>query len=326
MDLDPYAHDPDRWGVSLSQSAELLLPALDAAGARSVAEVGAYAGDLTRFLVDWAAHAGAQVTAIDPAPQPDLVALAEARPELALVRQTSLDALPNVRADAVVLDGDHNWWTVTEELRLIGARDPLPLVLFHDVAWPHARRDDYFDAAQIPADARHPVAGDRGGIFPGEAGLRAGGGLPYPRSAAHEGGPRNGVLTAVEDFAAARPDVRLVVVPVFFGFGAVWSRGAPYADALERLLAPWDRHPLLERLEANRVHQLATAHSHLREIWRLRERVARQEAVLRRLLDSRAFGVAERLSALRGRAGIAPEHSLVSREELRRALEPDDIA
>ena len=53
--FDPYLHDPDRWGVSLAQMSELLLPCLDAAGARSVAEVGAFAGDLTRVLVGWAA-------------------------------------------------------------------------------------------------------------------------------------------------------------------------------------------------------------------------------------------------------------------------------
>ena len=71
--------------------------------------------------------------------------------------------------------GDHNWWTVSEELRIVAERAPgadLPLLLFHDVCWPHARRDDYFDASQIPADSRHPVAGDAGGIYPGDPGLR----------------------------------------------------------------------------------------------------------------------------------------------------------
>jgi hypothetical protein len=261
--------------------------------------------------------------AIDPSPQPGLVKLAADRADVELVRQTSFDALPEVDlADVVVIDGDHNYFTVTRELELVEQRAAgrdLPLLLFHDVCWPHARRDDYFAPDDIPADYRHPIAGDKGGLFPGDKGLHKDG-VPYPKSAAHEGGPRNGVLTAVEDFAGAREDVRLVVVPVFFGFGVAWSRSAPYDAALAALLDPWDRHPLLERLEANRVAHLAAHESAQHELWALRERVARQEALLARLADSSAVGVAEKLSRLRVRAGVAPGSSVVSKAEIRRVL------
>jgi hypothetical protein len=322
-ELDPYSNDPDRWGVSLAQMAELIRPCLDAAGVTSIAEVGAFAGDLTRVLVAWAAGTGARVMAIDPAPQDGLVKLARDHPELALIRETSLQALPRIpMPDAIVIDGDHNYHTVSEELRLIGERAPgaeLPLLLFHDVRWPHGRRDDYFDADQIPASARHPVAGETGGIFPGEPGVRPGG-LPYPRSAAREGGPGNGVLTAVEDFVDGREGVRLAVVPAFFGFGVAWHTAAPWSAAVARILDPFDGHPVLERLEANRVHQLAAMHSQRTELWRAQERLARQEQVLRRLLHSSAFTVAERLSRLRAGAGVATDQSIVSKEEIRRAL------
>jgi hypothetical protein len=316
---DRYSHDPARWGASLAHSAELLLGCLDAAGARSVAEIGAFAGDLTRVLVEWAGERGARVTAIDPAPQPDLETLAG----IELIRRTSLDALPEIPLpDAVIIDGDHNYYTVSEELKLIGERASgaaLPLLLFHDVCWPHARRDDYFDPEAIPAEFRQPLAGDRGGIFPGDPGLRPGG-LPYARSAATEGGPRNGVLTAVEDFVAGREGLRLVVVPAFFGFGAVWHRDAPWAGAVAEVLDHWDRNALLERLEENRVRHVAESQLHQTELWETRERLARQEALLRRLLESSAFSVAERLSKLRVRAGVAPAQSVVSKDEVRRAL------
>jgi len=321
---DPYLHDPNRWGVSMAQSAELLLPCLDAAGVRSVAEVGAFAGDLTRVLVDWAAGAGATVSAVDPSPQPGLVELAEAHPELELVRRTSLEALPDLPLpDAIVIDGDHNYWTVHEELRLIGERAPgaeLPLLLFHDVVWPHGRRDDYFDATQIPEEYRVPMIEGRGGIVPGDPGI-ATGGLPYPRSAEREGGEHNGVLTAVEDFVASRERLRLVVVPVFFGFGVLWHQDAPYAAELARILDPFDRNPILERLEANRVHQLARVHQIFNELWAERERRTEQEQLLRRMLESSAFAVAERLSLLRMRAGVATDQSVISREEVKRVLD-----
>ena len=76
-------------------------------------------------------------------------------------------------------------------------------------------------------------------------------GLPMWWSAAQEGGERNGVLTAVEDFMDERGGLRLAIIPSFFGFGVLWETGAPYADALEDLLGPWDRHPVLQRLVAN---------------------------------------------------------------------------
>jgi Methyltransferase domain len=325
MSLDPFRNDPDRWGTSMAQSAELMLPCLEAANVKSIVEVGAFAGDLTRVLVDWAETAGARVAAVDPSPQEGLVTLARERAGLELIREPSLEALPALPElpDAVVIDGDHNYFTVREELRLIGERAPgadLPLLLFHDVCWPHGRRDDYFAPESIPERYRRPLADGAGGLFPDEPGLRPGG-LPYPRSAAREGGPDNGVLTAIEEFAAGRARVRLVVVPVFFGLGVAWHQDAPWSGALAGILDPWDRNPILERLEANRVHHLAQGHARLVELWEERERRARQEAVLRRLLESSAFAVAERLSRLRSRAGVATEQAVVSKEEVRRALE-----
>jgi Methyltransferase domain len=322
MPTDPYANDPGRWAHSLVHLAEILVPCLDVAGARSVVEVGAYAGDLTRVLVDWAAESGARVWAIDPSPQEDLVELDRTRGELELLRETSLEALAHIPLpDAAIIDGDHNYYTVSEELRLIderadGAR--LPLLFFHDVSWPHGRRDDYFAPERIPEEHRQPIA-EGGGLFPGVPGVRPGG-LPFRGSAAREGGERNGVLTAAEDFVAEREGLTLAIIPVFFGLGVIWHRDAPWSDALARLLEPWDRNPLLERLEANRVLHLAVAHFQFVEASKAQERSARQEAVLQRLLESSAFSVAERLSTLRKRLGIAPGESALSKEEIRRVL------
>jgi hypothetical protein len=324
LKFDPYLHDPPRWGASMAHMSELMLPCLDAVRARSIVEVGALAGDLTRVLVQWAGDAGARVAAIDPSPRDDLVRLDEEHGELELIRRTSLAALPDLPpADVVIVDGDHNYFTVSEELRLIeagAAGGGLPLLLFHDVCWPHARRDDYFAPEQLPESARRPVAGEGTGIVPGDPGVRPDG-IPYPRSAAQEGGPRNGVLTAIEDFIAGRDELRLVVVPAFFGFGAVWDRGAQWADDVAEILDPWDRNPLLQRLEDNRIYHVASAHARLVQVWALQERQARQEALLRRQLESSAFSVAGWLSRLRRRLGIAGEQPVISKEEIRRVLD-----
>ena len=318
-----FASDPGQWGASLINNAEVMVSCLEIAGARSVVEVGAYAGDLTRFLLGWAAPAGAQVSAIDPAPQDELVRLSERHPELELFRATSHEALREMsHADAYVIDGDHNYYTVSEELRLIAERQPdsgLPLLMLHDVGWPHARRDDYFAPELVPDADRQPTI-EGGGLFPGLSQPHPGG-LPYKWPAAREGGARNGVLTAVEDFVAADVKRVLAVVPSFFGLGIVWHMDAAYAARLGQALAPLDRNPVIARLEANRVFHLASVHHQLMEVAAAHERLGRQEAVLKRLLVSSSFRLAESLSRLRHRAGIATEQPIVGKQEILRALE-----
>jgi hypothetical protein len=102
-----------------------------------------------------------------------------------------------------------------------------------------------------------------------------------------------------------------VVVPAFFGFGVLWHEEAPWADTVAELVGPWHRHPVLERLEANRVMHLARS----RELDGLRARSARQEELLRAMLGSSAFALAERLSALRQRGRLT-----FSRAQIRQAL------
>jgi hypothetical protein len=317
-----FASDPGQWGASLINNAEPMIACLEIAGAQFVVEVGAYAGDLTRFLLEWAKPSGARVWAIDPSPQPELEELDETREDLTLVKATSHDALREMeRADAYVIDGDHNYYTVSEEIRLIGeasrAQAP-PLLLFHDVGWPHARRDDYFAPEQIPEQFRQATI-EGGGLFPGLSRPRPGG-LPYKWPAAEEGGPRNGVLTAVEDYLASDEKLQLAIVPSFFGLGVVWHADAPYAERLAEALAPLDRNPIIARLEANRTFHLAAMHHQLMEVTALRRKIYRQEMVLRRLLRSSAFTLADQLSRLRSRVGIAPADAGVSKEDLERAL------
>jgi hypothetical protein len=317
MTTDLRGDDPGRWGHSLANLIEILVPLLDAAGARSVAEVGSYAGDFTRDLLEWAASAGARVTAVDPSPQPELVELGEQHEELELISKPSLEALPEIALpDAVIIDGDHNYYTVSEELRLVDERAPegeLPLLIFHDVGWPHARRDAYYDPGRIPADYRESVV-PGGGLFPGEPGLVPGA-LPYRFVAAREGGPRNGVLTAIEDFMQGRDGLRLAIVPAFFGLGVVWRERASWADRVAAVLEPWNHNSTLARLEANRVRHLATCYVQQCEVNELRERIKVYENVLRPMLNSKAFAWAERLSRLRQRG-----QPRLSREQVRQAL------
>ena len=294
--------------------AELMLPCLDAAGVRSVVEVGAFAGDLTRR----AGRVGggrrrARVAAVDPSPQPGLVALAEEHPELELIRETSLAALPALPElpDAVIIDGDHNYFTVSEELRLIGERAPAPSCRCCSSTTSAGRTGAATTTStpsRSPSDFRQPIGGRRGGLVPGEPGVALGG-LPYPRSAEREGGPRNGVLTAVEDFvgepraACGSSSCRCSSASASSGtHGRAVRRRARRASSTRGTATR-----SLERLEANRVLHLAESHQTFSELWARARAARRAGGVLRRMLESSAFAVAERLSRLRMRAGVATE-------------------
>src|SRR5690606_8626689 len=101
-----------------------------------------------------------------------------------------------------------------------GAREerPFPRVLLHDVGWPYARRDLYYAPERVPAEHRQPYA--PGALAPGEPGQVEQGLNVGVANAEREGGPRNGVLTAVEDFLAEGPaELRLACLPGFSGLG-----------------------------------------------------------------------------------------------------------
>jgi SAM-dependent methyltransferase len=313
-------NDPGRWGHSLANLAEILIPLLDAVEARSVVEIGAYAGDLTGELLTWADRTGARVIAVDPSPQRELTELAGRDERLELVHARSQEALPGLPAvDAVIVDGDHNYYTVSDELRTIGERllgPDGPLILLHDVCWPHARRDSYYAPARIPEEARQPMV-EGGGLVPGDPGIVEGG-LPYRRVAQREGGPRNGVLTAVEDFVRDRPEMRLASVPAFFGLAVLWPTNAPWSDVVARIIDPWDGNAVVARLEANRIHHLVRQYSQRPELERLRARNQQMSDLIRGLMSSRAFKFAERLSRLRN-----PRRPSVWREDARRLLDEE---
>lgn len=310
--------DPLQWGYSLSNVFELLSGCLEAIDAKTVLEIGSFKGELTVELLEWAETRGVKIAGVDPLPPDELEALAASRPELELLRVVGAEVLRERDFDdAIIIDGDHNYFTLTQELNKIAGMSgdgPLPFLLFHDVCWPHERRDTYYAPERIPESERQPLGHDCT-ISPGNPGL-SDGGLPYEWAADHEGGPKNGVLTAIEDFMADRDGLQLAVVPVFFGMGLLWETSAPWADEVARLIAPFDRNPVMIRAEANRVAHLVRGHVDAAEIRKLNARLARQEELLARMLQSSALGIAERLSNLKQRG-----NPIFTRQEIQDLLD-----
>ena len=204
----------------------LTLPILKALKPEIIVEVGSYRGDNTKLLWDFCKKHSIMLHIIDPAPsfsKEDICGANETK-GVFLHKKLSLDALPAIQnIDVALIDGDHNWYTVYHELKTLIERakidkTPFPLVLFHDVAWPYARRDLYYNPETIPEEFRHEYA--QKGILPGCTSLLNPGFNSSNNNALHEGGPRNGVLTAIEDFLDETNEaMHFYTIPAFNGYG-----------------------------------------------------------------------------------------------------------
>lgn len=249
---------------SMSEFSDIILPALDLAEVRTVAEIGAEFGGMSAMLAAHCGDRGGKLVSIDPGPKQQFLDWVAGADHVEHVALPSLEAVPQLRSiDAWVIDGDHNWFTVYHELALVRdacRRDGIPvLAFFHDVHWPCARRDMYYAPERIPAEFRHPYSFD-GGANPGRIELRPHRGfrgMGQFAIALHEGGPRNGVLTAIEDFLAdeleAGTEYGFCEVPGVFGLGVLFDLTADWSGALAEHLAPWHQNRLLATLEANRL-------------------------------------------------------------------------
>jgi cephalosporin hydroxylase len=251
----------------------VIAPALDAIGAKRVVEIGALRGETTVLVLE---HLGpdAELHVIDPAPAFDPSEHEERfAGRYTLHRDISHNVLPHLPAmDAALIDGDHNWYTVYNELKMLaatarGAGAPLPLLLMHDVCWPYGRRDLYYAPERIPEEFRKKHA--QRGVKPDKPGLvLAGGGLNNKmHNAAREGGPRNGVMTALDDFIAEHDQpLRRVVLPVYFGLALVvdearLDRTPELAELFDRLEVDGAGRELLELAEATRLQAMVYQHT-----------------------------------------------------------------
>jgi hypothetical protein len=249
---------------SMAEFSDLILDALAIAGAREIAEIGAEYGGMSAILADYAAAEGGRLTSVDPSPKPEFIAWAATHGHCRHLARPSLEAFEELAGvDAWIVDGDHNWFTVYHELKAIDAlcsRDGKPLLaLLHDVAWPCARRDLYYAPERIPAEYRQPHDYD-GGMIPDQVELlphRGFRGMGQFAAAVREGGPRNGVLTAIEDFIeevrATGRGIAFAEVPAVFGLGILFDTGAPWGERLAELVVPFHDNKLLRSLEQNRL-------------------------------------------------------------------------
>ena len=249
---------------SVSEFSDLILQALHLAKARDVVEIGAEYGGMSALLAEHCRISGGQLTSIDPAPKGEFLSWLALNPHVRHLAKTSLDAFGELDgADAWIVDGDHNWYTVYHELRQIAAisrRAGKPMLAFlHDIGWPCGRRDMYYAPDQIPVEYRQPHRYDAGAILdqPSLIAGRGFRGMGQSAFATLAGGPRNGVMTAVDDFLAGAlregTEYGFAEIPAVFGLGVLFDMNASWSQRLAELVLPFHQNKLLQTLETNRL-------------------------------------------------------------------------
>ncbi len=249
-----------------------IAPILDAVGAKRIVEIGALRGETTVLMLD-RLGADAELHVIDPSPEFDPTEHEKQFPgQYFFHRDISHNVLTSLPAmDVALVDGDHNWYTVYHELKMLGATareagTPLPVLVMHDVCWPYGRRDLYYAPERIPEEFRQPYA-QRGMRMDRKQLLRGGGLNPTMNNAVEEGGPRNGVMTALDDFVAEhdRP-LRRVVLPIYFGLAivaeeALLAQQPELARVLDWLESNDGSKQLLELAESVRLQAMLFQHN-----------------------------------------------------------------
>ncbi|MEI7024959.1 class I SAM-dependent methyltransferase [Paenibacillus sp. y28] len=183
---------------------KVILPLLKWAKPQQIIEIGSDTGKNTFQLLQYCQASGARLIAIDPAPSFDVTDYRHLfQHHFHMICDYSLNALPFIGAsDFILIDGDHNWYTVYHELKMIEsmalAKGRFPVIILHDTSWPYGRRDMYYFPKSIPPKYTKPF--EIKGVAPGVSGLVNGGFNNDYCHAVYEYGERNGVLTAVEDF------------------------------------------------------------------------------------------------------------------------------
>lgn len=244
---------------SLSELDEVILGLAKKCQPKRILEIGSEHGGFSRQLYERCQESGGALSTIEPFPAPAVVELAKTADDFHLFVDKSIPHLiaHGCPEDFVVIDGDHNWFTVYNELTLVSrsweAQGKTGCIVLHDVSWPCARRDSYYDPKAIPEEALQPYSYEHG-VTPRESGVIHGGfrGEGSFAWALAAGGPCNGVLTAIEDFMSDNPGWTYRSIDAVLGLGCLTRTGSPEDAHAEAVFAPY-RNLLISRLEANRL-------------------------------------------------------------------------
>jgi len=242
---------------------DVVRPLLQEIEAKYLLQIGAYMGEHTRHLLKYCQEVDGRLTIIEPVITPELEGILAGASHYELIIGKSEAAIPQVVSpiEVVLLNGDINYYTAYGDLAALEkladrTAISFPTVIHRSAGWPYARRDMYYDPDGIPASARHPAA--QVGMTPWSAELQEGMiNAPF-YNAGKEGGGKNGVLTAVEDFIkSCQKPLQLFTLPINNGLGIIYRRESKVeAFIIDKLMPPPALRLLLETCEIARLNDI----------------------------------------------------------------------
>jgi GT2 family glycosyltransferase/glycosyltransferase involved in cell wall biosynthesis len=220
----------------------LIRPIIEDIQAKYIIEIGSHTGLNTKNILEYCTDNDAHMTAIDPFPKFDIDEFkSKYGNKFEIYKDTSLNILPGLKNyDVVLIDGDHNWYTVYNELKTIETsfkNQDFPIIFLHDIAWPYARRDLYYNPEDIPPEYRQPYK--KLGMYPGQSSLLDEGGLNPENynNAIYENNPNNGILTAVEDFIdESDMELNFKFIPIYHGLGILYPKNDEIEVLIEKII------------------------------------------------------------------------------------------
>ena len=140
------------------------------------------------------------------------------------LKESAFNSLPNLKdIGAIFIDDDPNWYTTYSELNLIKSYSHFPLVFICNNKYPHNRRDSYYDPNNIPSEYKN----DYCNYLPVE--YFENGEVKYAKiedglyHAINSNTPKNGVLTAIEDFLNENGSFKFLEINSLEGISLIYE-------------------------------------------------------------------------------------------------------
>ena len=230
----------------------IVLPLFKELKPKNIVEIGSEEGINTEKILNYCIENNSYLTTIDPHPLFDENKFFNQYGDhFKLIKDLSLNCLQELNDyDVILIDGDHNWYTVYNELKLIEKNfigKKFPIIILHDVGWPYGRRDLYYNPKTIPKEYLHRYA--KKGILPNTHELLEKGGLNSNlNNALHENGSKNGVLTAIEDFLhESENNLFFSSIMAFNGLGIIYPNESSLKSKINNIIEKSDITFILEK-------------------------------------------------------------------------------